>query len=160
MTLIRTNHKVSSREIAQMTLKQSINNRFIETVEHLVKTKRVKNKSKLTQELSINPNSLSEIKSGRSNAQIDSIIRLCDLYDVSLLYILKGETTIEDSMNYLTISEASTIIDCSVDIFKKYYSEKLTKFSTKNNPKEQLFNKEDVLSLKKELQNDNKKPII
>ncbi|KZE77521.1 hypothetical protein AV926_14205 [Myroides marinus] len=136
-----------------MTVKQSINSRFIEAVEHLVKTKRVKSKSQLTRELQINPNTLSEVKSGRSSAQIEVIMKLCDLYNIPLLYILKGETTIEDSMNYLTEFESSVIIGCSIATFKKFYSDKLKKFSTKNNQKQVLFDKEEVLTLKKELNN-------
>lgn len=136
-----------------MTIRQAINARFIEATDHLVKTKRVKSKAKIAQSINIGPNALSEIKGGRNNASIEAIIKFCDLYDISLLYILKGETTIEDSMNYLTISEASKVVECSISTFKKFYADKLKRFNIKNNPKEILFDKEEVLTLKKELTN-------
>ncbi|MGS4345135.1 helix-turn-helix domain-containing protein [Myroides odoratus] len=136
-----------------MTIKQAINNRFTEAVEHLVNTKRVRSKAKIAQSLGIGPNTLSEIKGGRVNASIEVIINFCDLYDISLLYVLKGETTIEDSMNYLTVVEASKVVGCSISTFKKFYADKLKRFKIKNNPKEILFDKEEVLTLKKELTN-------
>lgn len=136
-----------------MTIKQAINTRFIEAVEHLVRTKRVKSKAKIAQSISIGPNVISEIKGGKNNVSIEAIIKFCDLYDIGLLYILKGETTIEDSMNYLTITEASKVVGCSIPTFKKFYADKLKRFNLKNNPKEILFDKEEVLTLKKELTN-------
>ncbi len=137
-----------------MTIKQSINSRFIEAVEHLVKTRKVKSKSKIAQSINISANALSEIKGRRCSVSIEAIIRLCDLYDISLLYILKGETTIEDSMNYLTINEAAKTIGCSPLTFKKFYADKLKRFTVKSNSKEILFDKEEVLILKKELTNE------
>lgn len=136
-----------------MTIKQSINTRFIEAVEHLVKTKRVKSKAEIARSINVGNNTLSEIKAGRNHVSIESVIKFCDLYDIGLLYILKGETTIEDSMNYLTISEASKVVGCSIPTFKKFYADKLKRFNLKNNPKEILFDKEEVLTLKKELTN-------
>lgn len=72
-------------------MKDFVNQQFINTVEFLLASKRVKSKAELSRNLDIKPAALSDIIAGRINVGIDVVLKLCDLYEISVEYQLQGK---------------------------------------------------------------------
>lgn len=72
-------------------MKDFVNQQFINSVEFLLDSKRVKSKAELSRKLEIKPAALSDIIAGRINVGIDIVLKLCDLYGISVEYQLQGK---------------------------------------------------------------------
>ncbi|MBB1150426.1 helix-turn-helix transcriptional regulator [Myroides sp. NP-2] len=71
-------------------IKEFINNNFIKTVDYLLNSHMVSSKKELADNLGLRANNMSEVLSGRQNVGIDVVLKLCDLYNISVEYQLKG----------------------------------------------------------------------
>lgn len=81
-------------------MKKDINQRFIESIEYVLSTKEVYNKSRIASELNISPSKFSEILNKRMNAGVDLIAAFCELFGISSEWMLtgKGQMTVENVM--------------------------------------------------------------
>lgn len=69
----------------------TINERFIESVNYLLKVKSVKSKTDLAQNLKIGRTTLSEILNKRMNIGIETVAHYCLLYEIRLEWLLNGK---------------------------------------------------------------------
>ncbi|QQU04194.1 helix-turn-helix domain-containing protein [Myroides odoratus] len=74
-----------------MSIAYEINDRFAESVDHLIKTKKVQSREELSRELGIEPNTLADFISRRTNVGIDVVLKLCDSFGISIEYQLQGK---------------------------------------------------------------------
>ncbi len=74
-----------------MDTKEFINEQFVRTIETLIENKTVKSKASISRELGLSSNAISEIKGGRNNVGIDVVLKLCDMFDISVEYQLQGK---------------------------------------------------------------------
>lgn len=72
-------------------MKDFVNQQFVSSVEFLLASKRVKSKAELSRILDIKPAALSDIIGKRINVGIDIVLRLCDIFDISVEYQLQGK---------------------------------------------------------------------
>jgi len=98
----------------KMMEKQTINKRFIEAIDYILKNRKNINKSYIANVLDISNSKFSEILKGRMNAGIDSIAMLCDNFGISAEWILMGKGNIKkgDTCNCkeLTVYRQSELI--------------------------------------------------
>jgi len=82
--------------------KQTINKRFIEAIDYILKNRKNINKSYIANSLGISNSKFSEILKGRMNVGIDSIAMLCDNFRINADWILMGKGNIKkgDSSTY------------------------------------------------------------
>lgn len=72
-------------------MKDFVNQQFVSSVEFLLASKIVKSKAELSRILDIKPAALSDIIGKRINVGIDIVLRLCDIFDISVEYQLQGK---------------------------------------------------------------------
>ncbi len=74
-----------------MNTKDFINKQFVETIEFLISQGLIKSRASISRDLGLSSNAISEIKGGRNNVGIDVVLKLCDLFDISVEYQLQGK---------------------------------------------------------------------
>lgn len=72
-------------------IKEFINSNFRQSVDYLIDNSVVSSKKELAESLGIKSNNMSDILAGRQNVGIDIVLKLCDLYSISVKYQLQGE---------------------------------------------------------------------
>lgn len=70
--------------------KDFVNQQFVRSVNILIETRKVRTKGYLAELLGISNSTLSDILSARQNVGIDVVLKLCDYFDISVEYQLKG----------------------------------------------------------------------
>ena len=75
--------------------KETFNKRFIEAIDHILKSNRNVNKTIIARHLGISNSKFSEILKERMNAGVDSIALVCQDFNISPEWILFGEGDIE-----------------------------------------------------------------
>ncbi|MVX34836.1 helix-turn-helix domain-containing protein, partial [Myroides sp. LoEW2-1] len=90
---------------------------FIQSVDYLLDKGVVSSKKELAENLGLRANNMSEILSGRQNVGIDVVLKLCDLYNISVEYQLKGIGEMFESSNNIEakiIKDEISIVNNSV----------------------------------------------
>ncbi|WP_298136499.1 hypothetical protein [Flavobacterium sp.] len=92
-------------------MKKDINQRFIQSVEYVISTKEVYNKSRIASELKISPSKFSEILNKRMNVGVDMVAVFCELFGISSEWMLtgKGEMTNENVMREENIQQTKNL---------------------------------------------------
>lgn len=75
--------------------KETFNKRFIDAIDHILKSRRNVNKSAIANVLGVSNSKFSEMLKERMNVGIDSIALICQNFDIRPEYILFGEGEIE-----------------------------------------------------------------
>lgn len=99
--------------------------RFVELVEHLIRSNTVHSKSKFAQSLGIKPQTLSEITSGRRDVTIESIRKLFIEYpNVEANWLLKGEGDMikDDSVTVTVVGLNNNVVSNSYNTHDKVAS--------------------------------------
>jgi transcriptional regulator with XRE-family HTH domain len=79
--------------------KSDVNQRFIDSVNYLNSIKNGVNKTIIASNIDVSKSKFSEILNGRMNVGIEQIIKLSEVYDISLDYILLGKGEIVKTSN-------------------------------------------------------------
>lgn len=128
-------------------IKGFINSKFVQSVDYLLSTRIVSSKKELAENLGLKANNMSEILSGRQNVGIDIVLKLCDLYNISVEYQLKGigemfvdenKSTITDlpSYNNADFKEShNTVFEIDTD----FVDDEVEVFTNSNNNKFYLY---------------------
>ena len=130
--------------------KTSINQRFIYTINFLIKDKKVKNKKEISDNLHCSQSKFSEILNNRMHASVEMIALLSQLYNISLDFIILGVDTLYKKENKDILSSSVTepppeYSQCKKCLEKDKIIELLT---DNNNTKGKLIqNLEDKLDL-------------
>ncbi|MGS4345137.1 helix-turn-helix domain-containing protein [Myroides odoratus] len=88
-----------------MNTKDFINKQFVETIEFLISQGLIKSRASISRDLGLSSNAISEIKGGRNNVGIDVVLKLCDLFGISVEYQLQGKGAMFLSENKSTITD-------------------------------------------------------
>lgn len=72
-------------------VEETVNERFIKSVNYLISVKSVKNKTELAHNLRIGRTKLSEILNKRMNVGIDTVALYCLLYEIRVEWLLNGK---------------------------------------------------------------------
>lgn len=122
-------------------METTINERFIESVNYLIKVRSVKNKTELAQNLKIGRTALSEILNKRMNVGIETVAHYCLLYEIRLEWLLNNKGK---------MVRAGEFIPKTPDLYSLYLENIHTEENTKlSNHSELVETQKEVIELQK-----------
>lgn len=84
--------------------KDSINQRFIDSVNSLIASNKKLNKTIISESLGISKSKFSEILNNRMSVNVELVANFCTIYDIDTTWLLTGETIAKDEKEKITES--------------------------------------------------------